>query len=234
MSAWLVVALALTLGGCARQVGQMPAAAAAGVAEPLAPPSVVIETFAVDGARSRVVAQVYRAGRLASLGHNHVVEARMLGGLLLRSGDGSGYAALTIPVGALRVDDPQARAAAGAGFERQPDADAVKGTHANMLGPRVLDADRWPHVLVRARIDRLAAGAAPATVALTLRGVERRYEVPLTVTWRAGDPVVSGTLQLRQSDFGITPFSVLGGALQVADEVRVDFLVVGRNSGASM
>jgi hypothetical protein len=35
-----------------------------------------------------------------------------------------------------------------------------------------------------------------------------------------------GTLRILQSDFGITPFSVGGGAIQVADEVDVRFAIV--------
>ena len=33
----------------------------------------------------------------------------------------------------------------------------------------------------------------------------------------------SGAFQVRQTDFGITPFSVAGGAVQVADVVDVRF-----------
>jgi hypothetical protein len=32
-----------------------------------------------------------------------------------------------------------------------------------------------------------------------------------------------GEFRLRQSEFGITPFSVAGGAIQVADEVGISF-----------
>jgi hypothetical protein len=37
--------------------------------------------------------------------------------------------------------------------------------------------------------------------------------------------VARGALQLRQSDFGITPFSVAGGAIQVADVLEVSFVI---------
>ena len=38
--------------------------------------------------------------------------------------------------------------------------------------------------------------------------------------------LAKGALRIRQSDFGITPFSVGGGAIQVADEVDVRFEIV--------
>ena len=34
-----------------------------------------------------------------------------------------------------------------------------------------------------------------------------------------------GSLALRQTDFGITPFSVAGGAIQVADVLEVSFVI---------
>jgi hypothetical protein len=35
----------------------------------------------------------------------------------------------------------------------------------------------------------------------------------------------SGRFAVRQSDFGITPFAILGGALAVDDTVAIDFTV---------
>jgi hypothetical protein len=40
--------------------------------------------------------------------------------------------------------------------------------------------------------------------------------------------MAAGELRLRQSDFGITPFSVLGGALTVEDELRVRYRLLAR------
>jgi hypothetical protein len=35
-----------------------------------------------------------------------------------------------------------------------------------------------------------------------------------------------GTFRLRQTDFGMVPFSVAGGAIQVADEIVLAFEIV--------
>jgi len=44
-----------------------------------------------------------------------------------------------------------------------------------------------------------------------------------------GDTIIaSGELALRQSELGITPYSAMLGALQVQDEMRVQFRLVGR------
>jgi hypothetical protein len=39
---------------------------------------------------------------------------------------------------------------------------------------------------------------------------------------------VNGRVTLEQSNFGIVPFSILGGALQVQDRVDVRFVIHGR------
>jgi hypothetical protein len=48
----------------------------------------------------------------------------------------------------------------------------------------------------------------------------------VSVTRDATGVVARGALRLRQSDFGITPFSVAGGAIQVADVLDVSFVIV--------
>jgi hypothetical protein len=192
------------------------------------------EAVPLDRGRSRIDVRVYREGRLARLGHNHVVEVADLDGELWTLSSGGGVAQLRFHPQQMRVDDPAARARAGDAFSPVPDSGAVEGTRRNMLGPQVLDAGTWPEVQVLARIDDLDAAESEAQVQVTLRGVARRYRAPVSVTSVRGQILVSGSLQLKQSDFGITPFSVMGGALQVRDLVDVDFRVAGRVSDRAL
>ena len=53
--------------------------------------------------------------------------------------------------------------------------------------------------------------------------VSRSFAVPVQVRVEAATLEASGTFELRQSDFGIEPFSVLGGALRVEDRLDVSF-----------
>jgi polyisoprenoid-binding protein YceI len=171
---------------------------------------------------------------LAHLGHNHLVEVRGLRGALRRLNGGGGLAQLGFRVDEMRVDDPAARALAGSDFAQTPDAAAVTGTRANMLGEKVLNAARWPEIQVSARIADLAAAQPLADIQVSLHGVGRRYQTPVRIQASPGRVSVTGSLFLRQSDFGMAPFSVLGGALQVRDAIEVDFRVVGRNSDDPM
>jgi len=56
-------------------------------------------------------------------------------------------------------------------------------------------------------------------------------EIPLSTNISVALPghlIVEGKFPLKQSDFGITPFSALGGAMAVADQVDIEFRLVLR------
>ena len=187
-------------------------------------PPVGAVAYALDPGRSRFEARVYRAGPLARLGHNHVVTASDVTG---RAWVGatpaeSGFE-IVVPVASLVVDDPAARAAAGPDFAGEVPDSAREGTRANMTRAEVLDVAAYPTIALRCA-GLLGDWSAPrAPVEVTLRGVTRRIEVPLVVERTANAVVARGEFRLRQTDFGITPFSVAGGAIQVADEVVLSF-----------
>ena len=183
--------------------------------------------FDIDAGQSVVTILVHRAGPLAKFGHNHVVTSNEVGGVAWvgRELAGSGFE-IRIPVASLVVDDPTARAAAGGDFSGEIPQSAREGTYRNMTRPEVLDVARFPEVVVH------CAGFAgswerPVAVAdLTIRGVTRRVEIPVELTRPDGSISARGSLRIFQTHFGITPFSIGGGAIQVGDELDLAFEVV--------
>ncbi|MGH8560441.1 MAG: hypothetical protein ACRES4_00550, partial [Nevskiales bacterium] len=67
-----------------------------------------------------------------------------------------------------------------------------------------------------------------ADVAVTLHGVTRQQPVMLRVQHSAADMKVTGSLVLRQAEFGITPYSLFGGVLSVQDPVVIEFDLGGQ------
>jgi len=200
-----------------------PAAAGIGVAAD-AP------RFAVDLQASEVRLLLYRGGPLARFGHNHVIIGRVQGEI--RSGESAAGSAfrLDIPVDTFLIDPPAARAEEGADFADQVSEQARQGTRENMLGEEVLDAARHPMIHIAS-----VALAGPrwnptVTARVTLRGAERDLRFPAAV-FQSGDvlEVIAG-FRVRQSDFGIKPFAVLGGGLLVRDEIDIRLRVVARLS----
>ncbi|GGB87461.1 YceI family protein [Pseudoduganella buxea] len=185
----------------------------------VAVPTPVAGALTIDGGASIIAITVRRGGPLARLGHDHVVAARTIEG---RVDPAANRASLRFRLDALTVDEAPLRQQAG--LDTQPGEDAIAGTRRNML-TKVLDAERFPWVDVA--IERPAAGG-PLATSITLHGVTRRYQVPATVVADGGTVRATGSLTLRQTDFGLVPFAVLGGAMAVQDALELRFDIVAR------
>lgn len=172
----------------------------------------------VDPRRSLVVIEVRRAGALANLGHDHVVASHDVRGYVDPE---EGRTDLYVPLHRLVVDEPGLRAEAR--LDTQPSQDAIEGTRRNML-EKVLEAERHPFALIRAV--RSPADPSKLSVAIKLHGTTRTFEIPLQTETTAGGIDASGRLAFNQTDFGIAPYSVLGGALQVQDRLELRFRIV--------
>jgi YceI-like domain len=170
--------------------------------------------YRVDPARSRVVIEVRRAGSLARLGHDHVVASHDTRGYVAPR---SGRADLYVRLADLVVDEAALRKEAG--FDTTPSAADVAGTRDNMLH-KVLDADAHPDVLIA--VTRAADGALD--VALTLHGATHGARIADADVRIEGDEIAAhGRLAIAQTDFGIVPFTILGGAIAVQDRLAIRF-----------
>lgn len=166
----------------------------------------------IEAHRSLVVIEAHRGGSLARMGHDHVIAAHGVQGFVAPD---HGRADLYIRLEELVVDEPELRAEAK--LTTYPSADDIAGTRRNML--KAFEADRYPFAVIH--IERL--GEANLRVAVSLHGVTRTEELPAQVAVTGEEMTITGELPLRQSDFGIRPVSVLGGALQVLDEVQIRY-----------
>jgi polyisoprenoid-binding protein YceI len=176
------------------------------------------QVLRVDPARSLIVIEVRRAGVLAGLGHDHVVASHDARGFVDAR---DGRADLYVPLQRLSVDEPGLRAEAK--LDTQPSQDAIDGTRRNML-EKVLDAEHFPFALIR--VTRAIADPAKLSVALTLHGATRSFDIPAQTETLPDGLAVSGRLTFNQTNFGLTPYSVLGGALQVQDRLELRFRIV--------
>ena len=186
--------------------------------------------YRVDAAISQVRIHVFRAGRAAKLGHNHVLTAPQLEGWVLLPAETleGGRFELEFRLDQLELDAPAQRAALGAGWASVLSAEAVAATRSNMLGAAVLQAERFPVVRLRGL---QIVGAAPqlaAQVEVTLHGQVQTQWLALSTELTDTALRTRGSLVLRQSDFGIQPFSVAAGLLAVQDELVVTFELVAK------
>lgn len=105
---------------------------------------------------------------------------------------------------------------------------------ATLTGPHVLDAAR--HAEVRwsggGTLPDGGVGEVTAEGQLTLRGTTRALPLVAQVQEQDGAVVVSGDVTLRQSAFGLKPYSAFLGTLRVRDEVKVSWRVVFKRLAA--
>lgn len=180
--------------------------------------------FAIVPEASRVTIEVGKTGLLSFAGHAHeIVAPGVRGTVFVDEADPSrSSVSIEFDAASLRVN------AVG---EPAGDAPQVQET---MLGPRVLDAARFPIVSFRSSrvvvVTRAADGSdIRVEGAMTLHGVTRTLTLPLHVTLGGdGTMTATGRFFIRQSDYGIKPVTAGGGAVRVKDELEVRFVLTAR------
>jgi hypothetical protein len=196
--------------------------------------------YRIDESRSELRILVYRAGPLARLGHNHVLVNRSVRGAvnLAQTAGGSEFS-LEVPASGFVVDDAQARREEGPDFAAEVPDDAKSATLRNMLSAAVLDAGEFPMITLKSAGVSGAGDMPPGglqaapfavdlivTVAISVAGHESRIDVPLTLRSDSQRLSATGSLELRQTALGLAPYSLMLGALQVQDAMKIQFDIV--------
>jgi polyisoprenoid-binding protein YceI len=160
----------------------------------------------LDLQRSHVTVYVYKQGLFAMFADNHTVDAPVASG----SFDEQHKAVrITIDAAKMRVLDPRL------------DAGRRAQVQANMLGPQVLDVQRYATIdFVSTSIDGSGKGRWMVHGNLTLHGQTHPISFPVQSD---GAGHFTGSATIRQTDYGITPIKIAGGAVSVRNDVRVDF-----------
>lgn len=189
--------------------------------------------YRVAGEESEIHVLAFRSGALGRLGHNHVVSASRMDGRVT-VGDTADRSAfeLSLRVAELTVDDPGARAASGSAFAGDVSAADRDGTRRNMLGERLLDADRYPEVRVRSTAVTGTFEEMRVTAEVEIKGARRVVELPVNAVFYGGRLVATGRATLSHADLGLSPFTAGFGALKVADELTFRYRVVAIAGGA--
>lgn len=163
------------------------------------------QTHAIDTAKSVITIRVYKTGILSALGHDHEITAPIAAGSV---DDKAHKVEFHVEAGALLVRDPQG-----------PEKDRAE-VQKTMLGPGVLDSERYAEIAFRsASAEPAGEGAWKVSGTLTLHGQSR----PVTVAVKEAGGHYTGSASLKQTEFGIKPARVGGGAVRVKDELRIEF-----------
>ena len=224
-----VLALSLAACGAVKVRHAAPPSPEESISRPGLPPGKV---YRIDADQSELRILVYRAGPLAHFGHNHVMVNRAIRGTVnVAAAPSESVFRLSVPVAAFVVDDPQARREEGGDFAGDIPDDAKSGTLHNMLSAALLNADEFPAITVSSVTESggqnaPGAGEWTATVAISIAGHDSKVDVPFTLHMDSHRLSATGSLELRQTALGLTPFSLMLGALQVQDAMTIKFEIV--------
>ncbi|HYB37202.1 MAG TPA: YceI family protein [Mycobacterium sp.] len=170
--------------------------------------------WTLDASDGELVVHTGVTGRAANMGHRLTIAMRQWQASVKWAGGEPTSAELTVEVDSLEV----LRGEGGVKGLSGPEKALVR---SNAL--RSLDAGRFPRICFDAdTIDKTGDGYR-LTGTLQIHGRAREHVIDLRTedlgdSWR-----LSSQSAVRQSDFGVRPYSLLMGSVKVADEVTVSF-----------
>jgi len=198
------------------------AAAQSAATESAAPSaSAIAKVGRVETGSSRVYVFVDKTG----LGHQHGVEAKLLASnLILGAHHNAGT--LVFDMTSFDADTDTARRYVGLGGTT--DASTRKAVNENMKGAYVLDVRRYPTATYQvdsAKPTGQTSNRGLPTYRLdgqfTLHGTTRPLSILVETELVKGWLHVRGGFTIKQTDFGITPYSKAFGAIGVANDLKV-------------
>jgi polyisoprenoid-binding protein YceI len=177
------------------------------------------------------VSRVYTFVEKTGLGHQHAIEGKLASGsLMLGAQTASGR--LVFDMKSFDADTASARRYVG--LQGTTDKSTRSKVNANMRGSDVLDVTRYPTAtfdIESAKPTGKNSKRGLPTYRLvgnfTLHNVTKPIRVVAEVEQARGWLHVRGSFSIKQTSYGITPFSKAFGAIGVADDLRIygDFWV---------
>ncbi len=224
-----IIFLSLLLVACQMPTGPIATAPITDLpaSQPLLEWPTKTQTLTIEASSSDLHILVYKEGRLARLGHNHVISVHNLrGSINLEPQISDSSVQIILPVDSFVVDEELLRVYYGDDFNTRLTSTQKAGTRENMLGPRLLDVDRFPFIEIRSTG---ITGKLPDLVfdlAVTVKDVTITIPVPVNMLVKDNRIHARGQFFLDQSAFNIKPFSILNGAIAVKDRLTVNFSLV--------
>ena len=184
--------------------------------------------FHVDSDSSWLHVFVYRGGLLRGLGHNHVISHTGISGSVTVGRDPlQSQLMLEFKVADLSVDNPELRKLAGPDFPGQIPAKDIAGTKANMLGKKLLQAERFPSIQLRSEQFRGSMPNLEIEASITVRDAEFTVVFPARVEVSGDSFVARGELKLSHAEIGLKPFKAVLGTLRVRDTLLLKYEISG-------
>lgn len=172
-------------------------------------------------AESSFTVFVAKGGFLSGLAHDHNIGVKVFSGEINITGAG-------FDTGALQLEAQTESLVILDNVSEKDRAEITKN-----MRTAVLDTAKYPKVVFRStsltgfsQKDNSASFTLNGD--LTLHGVTKRIALPVTLTLTGQTLRATGQYTLRQTDFGITPYSAALGTIKVKNEVVIKFNIVAK------
>jgi polyisoprenoid-binding protein YceI len=177
--------------------------------------------WSLEGSDGELLIRTGVAGPAAAVGHRLTLAMRVWEATTRWDSGEPVAAELTVDVGSLEV----VRGEGGVTPLSGPEKIMVR---RNALGS--LDARKFPRIKFSANVIEKTGGGYRLTGELTIHGETRAQVVDVRTDDQGDSWRLSSESVIRQSDFGVKPYSQLLGALKVADDVAVSFTATRANN----
>ncbi len=170
--------------------------------------------WSIEGSDGELLIHTGVAGPAAAMGHRLTIAMRRWRATTQWDGGEPVDARLTVDVGSLDV----VRGEGGVTPLSGPEKVLVR---RNALGS--LDARKYTRILFVTNAIEKTDDGYRLSGALTIHGKTRPQIVDLSIDDQGDSWRLSSETAIRQSDFGVKPYSQMLGALKVSDDVTVSF-----------
>jgi polyisoprenoid-binding protein YceI len=179
--------------------------------------------YTIDLSLSRVTATLTQEGFISRRYATHRVEVKNFGGKIEVSERDEARLAVEVEAEAkslTNVDEGMTE------FERNE--------FHNVLNNQVLESDKFPKIkFVSASVSEARKSGETRTFTLngdlTLRDVTKQVSFPVSATFSKDQLRATGEAELKQTDFGIKPYSGKLGVIKIGDVVKINFEIVAKS-----
>jgi polyisoprenoid-binding protein YceI len=180
-------------------------------------------TYTIVPSESSFWVFVGKAGLFSMLAHDHEIGVKSFGGRVVIPEAGARGGSLE-----MEVDAPSLVV-----LDKKPSEEDKKKIFDSMHN-EVLESAKHPKITFKSASvsDMKQTGDDAYSFVvngdLSLRGVTKRIAIPVAATITPQQLRATGKYTLKQTDFGIKPYSAAGGTIKVKNEVVVNFSIVAR------
>jgi polyisoprenoid-binding protein YceI len=178
-------------------------------------------TFNIVAGESSFTVFVAKDGALARLAHDHNMGVKTFSGKVTIQNNNPSASTLELDADArslVILDQISAK---------------DKAEITNNMNNSVLESAKFPKIAFRSTsISNFTQNGTNASFTvngdLTLHGATKRIAIPVNVAQSGASLRATGTYMLRQTDFGIKPYSAFLGAIKIKNEVVIKFNIVAK------